>query len=193
MMRLAPFLILFASGPAFAAQPPGFFFLSTRADAEAPVRAEAKVQYVSNGYVMGKCAVIRSSGDPVADEHACQTVTFRKAGKPATAVAPVWKVTASPVGFRPPESKSRSIPVTTNDYPGKSLDKGEQGTVVVQVEIGPDGKVGQCSVANSSGYERLDKAAMRAFCKRTKYHPATVDGRPVASVNLANVSFYLGL
>lgn len=47
-------------------------------------------------------------------------------------------------------------------YPKRSWQLHEQGKVVVRVWIGTDGRASQASVTSSSGYERLDLAAVNA-------------------------------
>ena len=47
------------------------------------------------------------------------------------------------------------------EYPYGAKRRGEEGTVVVEVRIGPDGRVRDASVAESSGSRRLDQAAVQ--------------------------------
>ncbi len=54
--------------------------------------------------------------------------------------------------------KERSAP----HYPLVSKRLNEQGKVVLRVELGEDGKVFKATVRNSSGFERLDAAALTA-------------------------------
>jgi len=70
--------------------------------------------------------------------------------------------------------------LTKPQYPLESRRLGEQGTVVVLVDVGADGKPHAVSIVESSGYSRLDEAALHAT-KEATYIPATRAGRPVAS------------
>lgn len=47
-------------------------------------------------------------------------------------------------------------------YPAASQRAGEQGTVVLNIVIGPDGKPLEVMVAKSSGFAALDEAALKA-------------------------------
>jgi len=65
-------------------------------------------------------------------------------------------------------------------YPVLSRKKGEEGRVVIELEISAEGKVLKAEVANPSSYPRLDRAALEAV-KKAAFSPATEYGRPVES------------
>lgn len=65
-------------------------------------------------------------------------------------------------------------------YPSASERLGEQGTSAISLLIGEDGKVRSTRIDASSGHERLDDAAIRAF-SRCKFIVGTIDGKPEAS------------
>jgi periplasmic protein TonB len=57
-------------------------------------------------------------------------------------------------------------PCEKPEYPRASLVNEEQGTVVLSLMIGADGKVTDSKVEKSSGFKNLDKAALKlAQCK----------------------------
>ena len=60
-------------------------------------------------------------------------------------------------------------------YPAISRRLGEQGKVVIRVLIGKDGMAQQGNIHHSSGYDRLDQAALRAVM-RWRYVPGRRDG-----------------
>jgi protein TonB len=60
-----------------------------------------------------------------------------------------------------------------------SVRRGEQGQVVLNVLIGVDGKAQKAVVAQSSGFERLDAAAL-ATVQRWRYVPGKRGGVPEA-------------
>lgn len=64
-------------------------------------------------------------------------------------------------------------------YPALSKRMGEQGRVVVRTLIGTDGRAQEAQVAQSSGFERLDQAALKAALQ-WRYVPGKRDGVPQA-------------
>jgi len=74
-------------------------------------------------------------------------------------------------------SLDTKTPCDKPEYPRASLVNEEQGTVVLALEIGVDGKVMDSKVEKSSGFKNLDKATMKlASCH---FRPVTQDGKPV--------------
>ena len=64
-------------------------------------------------------------------------------------------------------------------YPPLSRRLGEQGKVIVRVLIGPDGVAQRAEIRTSSGFERLDQAALATVLK-WRYVPGRRDGVPEA-------------
>lgn len=60
-------------------------------------------------------------------------------------------------------------------YPESARQRGQQGTVVLRVEIRENGRAGAVSIKQSSGYELLDKAAA-ASVQGWRFVPAKVRG-----------------
>jgi protein TonB len=75
-------------------------------------------------------------------------------------------------------------------YPALSRRLGEQGKVVVRVLIGVDGRAQQAEVRTSSGYERLDQAAL-ATVRSWRYVPGTRNGTPEAMWFNVPINFVL--
>lgn len=65
-------------------------------------------------------------------------------------------------------------------YPKRSEEKGEEGTVVFRFLVGTDGRVTSAQLVKSSGFDRLDSAAKEAFMQ-CRFAPGTVDGVPQSS------------
>jgi protein TonB len=65
-------------------------------------------------------------------------------------------------------------------YPRESRLRGEEGTVVVEVEVNPDGSVASVRIIDDSGYPRLATSAVAA-AKQAQFLPAIVNGHAVAS------------
>lgn len=71
-------------------------------------------------------------------------------------------------------------------YPRLSQRRGEQGRVVLRVLISPQGQVAGIHVRRSSGYERLDEAAVRAM-QHARFRPYTENG--IAYKALVDIPF----
>ena len=76
-------------------------------------------------------------------------------------------------------------------YPSASQRMGETGTVVVRVVIGVDGRVLRATVARSSGFERLDAAALRQALAKWRFIPALKGGTAVEAEREVPVTFRL--
>ncbi|WP_143896499.1 energy transducer TonB, partial [Tepidimonas sediminis] len=117
----------------------------------------------------------------------------------ALAAAPVAAPAAPAVAAAPPapppkiELPSASAAYLNNPppaYPALSRRLGEQGRVVLRVRIEPDGTASAAEIRTSSGYERLDKAALEAVL-RWRYVPGKRDGVPEAMWFLVPIQFVL--
>lgn len=183
-----------SNGSAAEAKPGAGIFniLSIPADLGEPQKSDADVAFISDGFVLRGCKVIRSSGDDLADQQACKTLSFRAASKPTKGTAPVWIAPTIIGSYVAARAKNSQPPVTTDHYPSESLRKSEQGTVIVRVDVDSSGAITRCDVAASSGFTRLDDAARQGTCRRLKLVPAMLDANAVASINLTRVTFYLG-
>ncbi|MDP3265981.1 MAG: TonB family protein [Sulfuricurvum sp.] len=86
---------------------------------------------------------------------------------------------------------SVSCPVrTAPKYPRISLKMDEEGSVVVRVKLDKEGKIAEASVKSSSGYKRLDDAAISAV-QTWKCHPAMRDNVAVEAYALQPFEFKL--
>jgi protein TonB len=79
---------------------------------------------------------------------------------------------------------------TPPDYPSVSMRMNEQGKVVLRVELDEDGGVAHLEVKSSSGYHRLDEAALSAV-KTWRCKPAIRNGMAVHAVALQPFNFTL--
>ena len=75
-------------------------------------------------------------------------------------------------------------------YPPESERRGEQGTAVLLLRVDAEGRVAEVSLAASSGYRALDRAALEA-ARRWRFRPAVREGRPVESTVRAPITFRL--
>ncbi|RIY34460.1 hypothetical protein CKF54_00245 [Psittacicella hinzii] len=77
------------------------------------------------------------------------------------------------------------------NYPFQSLERGEQGTVVLTVVVEANGKPSSVQIKKSSGYPRLDRAALNTVRDYYTFIPATKGGVPVRSTYDFAIEFYL--
>ncbi|NKF22338.1 energy transducer TonB [Solimonas marina] len=74
------------------------------------------------------------------------------------------------------------------EYPPISQRLGEEGSVVLQLKVGVDGKVTDSRIQTSSGYNRLDEAARKAL-SLCQFQPAIVDGQKVPAWGALKYTF----
>jgi protein TonB len=75
-------------------------------------------------------------------------------------------------------------------YPPLSRRLGEEGKLVLRVELDEKGNVHVAQVVDSSGFKRLDEAAMAAV-KTWRCNPPMRDGQPVRAIALQPFNFVL--
>lgn len=75
-------------------------------------------------------------------------------------------------------------------YPALSRRLGEEGRVVLRVELDSEGRVDSARVATSSGFKRLDEAALAAV-RGWRCNPPTRDGRSTSAVATQPFQFNL--
>ncbi len=85
---------------------------------------------------------------------------------------------------------SRMLSANPPRYPLESRRLREEGTVVLDVLLSVEGRVAQISVSQSSGFFRLDKAAVHAV-RHWRWSPLVRDGAPVMVRGLVTIPFVL--
>ena len=81
----------------------------------------------------------------------------------------------TPKDIRPPKELRRP----SVQYPPALQENGEEGTVTLLLAVQTDGSISDIRIARSSGYQRLDAAAVRSL-HQAKFQPATCHGKPIA-------------
>ncbi len=76
-------------------------------------------------------------------------------------------------------------------YPAIARRREQQGTVTVRVLVGADGSVERAEVADSSGFDTLDDAALETVRSRWRFVPARHGGIAVESWVLVPIRFTL--
>lgn len=95
----------------------------------------------------------------------------------------------SPMVKKAPEIDPRYKRRFQPDYPPTSRRLGEEGSVIVQVLVGADGKVSDGKIQKSSGFPRLDEAALKHALRAWRFTPGTEDGKPVSVWHSVKVTF----
>jgi protein TonB len=81
-------------------------------------------------------------------------------------------------------------PFTEPEYPVSEIRQGHEGTVLLRVQILPNGRVGAVQVEQSSGFVKLDESAVRE-AHRYRMKPGTHDGVAMAMWVRVPVKFRL--
>ncbi|WP_414041719.1 TonB family protein [Acidithiobacillus sp. M4-SHS-6] len=107
--------------------------------------------------------------------------TRSRTAAPAASAADTAALPPAPPA--PPAESRPSIPAYAHnpapDYPQSARWEGEEGTVVLRVLVNSSGLPEKITVARSSGYTSLDRAAEKAV-QRWRFTPGTRDGKAVA-------------
>ncbi|MET0240523.1 MAG: energy transducer TonB [Sphingobium sp.] len=85
---------------------------------------------------------------------------------------------------------SRMVTGKPPQYPTDSRRKREQGTVVLSLTLGYDGRVATISINQSSGFSRLDNAALDAV-RKWRWEPIMRGGQAVMVKGLVEIPFVL--
>ena len=102
---------------------------------------------------------------------------------PAARPAPPSMVSSADLG-------TRMISGRPPRYPLQSRRAREQGVVELMLVLGFDGAVENISISSSSGFERLDEAAMQAV-RRWRWEPTLSGGEPVKVRGVVSIPFQL--
>lgn len=146
-------------------------------EAPKPVLSEKPKQVIKPQQLVSN-APVSSPAEPVAPPQPPEPVIEAPPPRP---VGPLTLSTELAVAC-----PTRSAPV----YPPLSRRLGEEGKVVLRVELDEQGNVGSARVAAASGFARLDEAALAAV-KTWRCNPAHRDGKPVRAVALQPFKFVL--
>jgi protein TonB len=91
----------------------------------------------------------------------------------------------------PPSTVGRGARITQPEYPPASRRAGEEGTVQLQVLVLESGRAGEVKVARSSGFPKLDEAAIAEVKRNWRFVPGKEDGKPVSMWHTFAVTFRL--
>lgn len=126
-----------------------------------------------------------------------EAVALPQAAAPQSAAQPAPPAPPAPAAPAAPPSMvsasdldSRMIAGGPPGYPVESRRKREQGIVELLVIVGLDGRVEAISVSRSSGFERLDKAALGAV-RKWRWSPTVRDGAATKVRGTVEIPFVL--
>jgi TonB family protein len=119
-------------------------------------------------------------------------------GQPVAAWVKVnfdWKIPVAGITITPSTTTMSFVRgkfVRSLDYPSESVKLGEQGTVRLRFKTTDSGALGDVEILQSSGYPRLDEAAIAKVKMTTLFflqigaqprrRPRTTDGRPITRI-----------
>lgn len=129
--------------------------------------------------------VREATPEPVEQTAPAEPEPTPPAPAPKAAPAP-----SAPTPVTPPRTDAAHLNNPAPQYPALSRRLGEQGRVMLDVYILPDGSVGEIKLNKSSGFPRLDNAALQAV-KTWKYVPAKRGDKPIPFWYVQPVSFVL--
>ena len=88
------------------------------------------------------------------------------------------------------EAPARPKRTIRPEYPKGARQRGEQGVVVLEIQVSETGTAVEVKVVGSSGFAELDEAAVKA-ARAAKFTPAKAGGKPVSSVARLPLAFRL--
>ena len=121
---------------------------------------------------------------------AAPTTAIRQTTQQAPVAQPPPAPPAPKVARTAPKSNPRR-PLTQPEYPPSSRRAGETGTVILEVYVLENGRAGDVRVKQSSGFPKLDEAAVREVKRSWRLEPGTENGKPVPMWGQFAVTFKL--
>jgi protein TonB len=112
------------------------------------------------------------------------------APSPAPPVAAVPAPAPAPAAVELPSTAAEYLQNPPPAYPPASRRSGEQGKVIVRVLIGADGLAKEAELRQSSGFDRLDRAALETV-RKWRYVPGKRAGVPEAMWFNVPINFVL--
>ena len=104
--------------------------------------------------------------------------TTQVAAVQASATSRSAATVATPPSYQAPSAEAQGLNNAAPAYPPTSRKKREQGVVWLEVHVGVQGELLEIKLKTSSGFSRLDDAALRAV-KHWRFQPALRDGKAV--------------
>lgn len=125
----------------------------------------------------------------VIPQDAAPTTAIRQTTNQAPVVQPP-PAPAPAIPSTPPRSDPRR-PLSQPEYPPSSRRAGEAGTVILEVYVNTNGRAEEVRVKKSSGFPKLDDAAVREVKRSWRLVPGTENGKPAPMWGQFAVTFKL--
>ncbi len=126
---------------------------------------------------------------PVAEPTPAPQVVAAKTPEVVEKPAPKVEPQAEPV-IEPPKFGAAYLHNPAPAYPSMSRRSGEQGRVLLKVLVSTNGEADTVQLDKSSGFDRLDQAAIEAV-KKWQFIPAKRNNQPLSAFVLVPVKFSL--
>lgn len=153
------------------------------------VKNEVGISYTSNGHFLTSCKVVTPSADSESNEMACSMFYGPKTQSPKFGISVGFQSPEFDGVYQPPTSRNKSQRwVGPSDYPAASTKHDESGMAVIAISLSADGSEKSCSILHSSGHPLIDMQISKLVCRRSELLPATLNGKPVASINVLAIS-----
>ena len=131
-----------------------------------------------------------SAPDPIVVTEAAPVVIAAAPPTPPQAVIIAAKAVPAAGPVSAGDLSATMIEAVPPRYPVESRRRREQGAVLLMVLLRKDGAVEDISVSRSSGFERLDKAALDAV-RRWRWSPTLRGGEAMAVRGIVEIPFVL--
>ena len=160
-----------------------------RADGAAPTSAEQTFEPLPAPLPAGP-AEDAASGTRDQDDTLQGPQAVEAPAEPTTPLAEQPSQVPAPAGAEALAAAATPVPIDSPAprYPPAALRRGESGTVVLRVHVGPDGVPYAVDLVDSSRSRLLDRAATDAV-KRWRFRPAQRDGQAVSGQVQVPISF----
>lgn len=119
--------------------------------------------------------------------------TTAEAATPPTPATPAATapVREAPLAVVPPRFDAAYLANPAPTYPSASRRMGEEGRVLLRVQVGADGRPTDVSIAKSSGFSRLDDIARETVLRSWRFVPARQGDQAVAGAVKVPIDFTL--
>ncbi|MGC3969780.1 MAG: energy transducer TonB [Pirellulales bacterium] len=155
-------------------------------EAAAPLQVEETLRKTASD-TPGQWEVLDDVSRPPPRSRRSAELTHEQASAQFTSVASSSSTESS--GADVPQAP-QAVRIVKASYPYESRLAREQGTVKLRVRVDQRGAVVEASVAASSGYPRLDAAALAAM-RLWQFTPTTPDAPPTAAEFYSDITFTL--